>query len=235
MDSEKLEELFLTAAEASDSAVIDTLADVLRDTENLTIAPFADNIVFLLESWGETVVGSKRKADFSIELTKQGAADTLALRNAVSQAIKHYLPEGYTKQGVLGVIGFRDEALPLSIALQRFDCLASLAEGMFVYELGSHSWWKVIEIDTIALAVGLSAIHDSNKQITELAPLLSNFCFFYPDRGLEPLLNPDKNNLPSAGQFNEALEKSSITSLTPDERRDICCIYWSRTHSTEPV
>lgn len=204
-----IEDFFLKAAESENNEDFSTLLHALSSLGNLNTESISDSIVFLLESWGNTIENSESKANFCLELARLSPPDIPVFRNALSYAMKKLFPPKLSGISAAASTGLRDTKVSLPEIALRFDTLRHIDAGLFCYHPNSKNWGIITKIDELTgtLSINNAFIMGEYYSIP-LAVALSEFKLFQGNIDFKKLIRPEKIELPSTHWSNKMREYS---------------------------
>jgi transcription elongation GreA/GreB family factor len=177
---EKLDEILVAASEQDNEVLFTQILTILRDDNSLISSEETQSgIEFLLESFGESVSKSEKKAKFCIELAKLGLKKSSSLTFALQRAFNKLNSTLLPNSEVIKATGVKNKDVSPQLAVERFNVLENLKKGVRFFSPTGKIMGTVIEVDDLTSEIILSWDASSAKKSPKsLDSALSEFIFF---------------------------------------------------------
>ena len=211
MTNFNMENLFFSAAEAENAAVIEQLLNALKEQDDCSSDAIESGIDFLMEAWGDSIEKSEIKSKFCLELALLDPNDSPLLRISLQRAFNCLKRAPFMKSAIVKATGVRDSDISIKEVAERFLVVENLQPGTIIFNPVSGRLGEVDQLDEITSEVDVK--WDRANSTTRMTLLMAlNDLLFFKDIPELPVTS-GKQITVSAHEWSEQLKKSFIYAV----------------------
>ena len=218
---QELNDLILAASQPDNKAAVSRLLKEIPNTDIKLLKEAATRFNEMFESWDESVFKDPDKGAVSLALAEKSVLDTSTFRIALNSAIRQFLPPYLSSTAVTRAAGARDNSVPVCDVAQRIRKLQHLKTNAYLYQMGSRTWARIINIDKVLATIAVSTFATGGQVSIPLSSALSGCYFFEPNLEMTNIINITKSQLKPAAYYQEKLHLHSLGELSETKTREI--------------
>ena len=177
MTNFNMENLFFSATEAEDAALIEQLLAALKEQPDLSSEEIVSGVDFLLEAWGNSIESSPVKSHFCLELALLSPLDSPVIRISLQRAFNCLKTSPFMKSAVVKATGVRDDDLTIKQIAERFIVLENLEPKIVIFNPESGRLGEVEALDEITSEIMIKWNTASTSTTMSLNRALSDLLF----------------------------------------------------------